>query len=135
MNPTDTRTRPTVEGRHVRPGDVLHDHDDAVVLSVTHEAAVATATVRYTGGDTGRARWGLAATMTVTRPTTPHTCPPCPVCGTATTLEVERFGLARWQEGHLVQNALPDLDAGTRELLVSGTHPDCWTALFDEDGE
>jgi hypothetical protein len=132
---TATTRATTVDGDRVLPGDVLHDHDDAVVLSVLHEFAIATATVRYTNGDTGRARWGLAAAMHVTRPTTTHTCPPCPVCGTTTTLEVEQFGLARWRQGHLVQNALPDLDAETRELLVTGTHTACWAALFDGDEE
>lgn len=123
--------RTEVKGHAVTEGDVLHDHDDAVVLAVTHEACIATATVRYTGGGTGKARWGLEAVMDVSRPLLAVTCRPCGVCGTAATVHVDPDAHARWLAGALVQDAFPGMDANTRELLVSGTHAACWDAMFD----
>lgn len=61
--------------------------------------------------------------------------PPCMVCGKESILPMgaeETIGIARWQRGELIQNALPGLTADERELLMTGTHPDCWDKMFGE---
>ena len=39
----------------------------------------------------------------------------------------------RRQRGELIQEALPELSADQRELLISGTCPKCWDELFPPD--
>ena len=41
--------------------------------------------------------------------------------------------LRRWNQGEHVQNVWPEMSAGDRELLISGTHDACWQAMFSED--
>ena len=66
-------------------------------------------------------------------------CPKCRVCGESSVLDgVDALGFVEWSElGKPIQEALPQLDADQRELLVSGTHAHCWTRLFgtDQDDE
>lgn len=57
----------------------------------------------------------------------------CPFCGKATELIVPSRGYRLWQEGELIQNALPELTAGQRETLISGLCPDCQSSFFEED--
>ena len=57
----------------------------------------------------------------------------CGVCSTDSIVEVPLEGLLRWQRGELIQNALPTLSDDERELLISGTHRQCWDGLFTED--
>ena len=40
--------------------------------------------------------------------------------------------LLAWNQGHCIrtQQVFPDLDAGQREFLISGTTPEEWTAAF-----
>lgn len=60
--------------------------------------------------------------------------PTCPVCGTATLAVVNRRDYHLWRTGRrLIQDAFPDWSADDRELLVTGTHPDCWNTLKGED--
>ena len=37
-----------------------------------------------------------------------------------------------WQAGELIQNAMPNLDADSREQLISGTCPKCWDEMFGD---
>jgi|tagenome__1003787_1003787.scaffolds.fasta_scaffold11569387_2 hypothetical protein len=60
---------------------------------------------------------------------------PCPICGFTGVVEASEAGLERWEGGALIQRALPELDAGTREQLMTGTHPHCWEQMFGEDDE
>ena len=41
-------------------------------------------------------------------------------------------GYDKWQTGELIQDALPELSAGERELLISGTCDACWDELFGD---
>ena len=50
-------------------------------------------------------------------------------------LNVPVQGLADWQGGELIQNALPELNADQRELLISGTCPTCWDEMFPPEEE
>lgn len=59
-----------VPGFDVKPGDIVHDHDDAVVISVTcmrNFDTIAAATIRRPNGSVSHAYWGANAHMTVTR--------------------------------------------------------------------
>jgi len=58
-------------------------------------------------------------------------------CGKSHTLSVDEDGLINWQNGMHIQNALPELTAEKRELLISGTCPICWDThmKFDDDDE
>lgn len=60
---------------------------------------------------------------------------PCMHCGRRAVLEVDEAGFAAWQAGEFVQVALPGLSADERELLISGTHPQCFVALFGTEDD
>jgi hypothetical protein len=59
-------------------------------------------------------------------------CPVCRVCGKRSVLfGVDALGYVRWDQlGLNVQEALPELDADQRELLLTGTHAHCWETTF-----
>jgi len=60
---------------------------------------------------------------------------PCRSCQDVKRLEVNFNGFKSWQKGELIQNALPELNADQRELLISGTCPTCWDLMFLPEGE
>ena len=60
---------------------------------------------------------------------------PCHSCHVEWFLDVPVQGLADWKSGELIQNALPELDADQRELLISGTCPTCWNEMFPPEEE
>jgi len=53
----------------------------------------------------------------------------CMVCNRKSRMTIERAGYEAWEAGTLIQHALPDLTNDERELLLTGTHPDCWDVL------
>ena len=57
----------------------------------------------------------------------------CVVCGRNGMLEdVDALGYLRWSElGEHIQDALPELDADQRELLMTGTHAHCWQTMWE----
>lgn len=59
----------------------------------------------------------------------------CPFCGRIHTVEADYNGLMAWQEGMLIQQALPTLTNVEREQLISNMCPDCQQTFFDEDEE
>ena len=64
----------------------------------------------------------------------------CTVCGKRAVLPVtskeDAVGLVRWAYRRVpVQTALPHWSADMREVLISGTHPACWTELFGNEEE
>jgi len=63
-------------------------------------------------------------------------CAPCCVCKERGKVDVRRDGYLMFQAGMNVQEALPELDADQRELLISGTHAHCWASIYGgEDDE
>ena len=62
-----------------------------------------------------------------------YTTPPCIMCGEPSTLELDPAKVARWQGGEFIQNVWPEMPPPQRELLITGTHPACWDALFAEE--
>lgn len=61
----------------------------------------------------------------------------CCVCDKFDVLTLNRSAVESWQSGEYVQVAFPDMSADDRELLISGTHSECWDKLFprEEDDE
>lgn len=56
---------------------------------------------------------------------------PCLMCGKVSSVKVPVEGYRAWKfHGQLIQRAMPGLSANERELLISGTHAECWDRLF-----
>lgn len=60
---------------------------------------------------------------------------PCIMCGRRSELQVPKAGFLKWQGGAFIQHAFPELTADEREMLITGTHPDCFDELAPEDDE
>jgi hypothetical protein len=54
----------------------------------------------------------------------------CKYCGESQIIEADDVDVCRWQEGELIQDAMPYLDSVQRELLISSTCGNCWDELF-----
>lgn len=57
----------------------------------------------------------------------------CFHCGDTTVVTLDATAFAAWQAGAFIQDAFPTMPADERELLISGTHPACWTAMFEDE--
>ena len=57
----------------------------------------------------------------------------CTVCGQYEMWSLDKDSVMRWHEGENIQRVFPDMSAGDREILISGTHPACWDKLFSEE--
>lgn len=58
---------------------------------------------------------------------------PCVVCNKSSEVELDREQYEQWQSGMHVQAAFPEMSAEDREILISGTHPECWDILWAEE--
>lgn len=56
----------------------------------------------------------------------------CPICEKATSITTEEEDYDRWQDGELIQNAMPYLSASEREVFISGLCFDCQKRIFGE---
>ena len=54
----------------------------------------------------------------------------CPICGKAHYVEVNENAYWNWQDGMLIQNAMPDLTHTEREQLISQLCPNCQKGVF-----
>jgi hypothetical protein len=62
----------------------------------------------------------------------------CIYCGKSSLVQMTRVDYMWFNSGLMAQEALPKWTADQRELLISGTHPECWAHMFselDEDDE
>ena len=60
----------------------------------------------------------------------------CVCCGGITMIYMERSKYDRWvNNGEFAQNLWPESSVGDREVLISGTHSDCFDDLFVEDDD
>jgi hypothetical protein len=60
----------------------------------------------------------------------------CPSCKKKSDIEVSQQGYFKWQDGELIQNAMPELNDDQREQLLTGICPPCWERLFNgENGD
>lgn len=69
-----------------------------------------------------------SATVTVTTPR-------CIVCGRTAELTVPKPGWELYQKGEYVQVAFPNLSPDEREMLINGTHPDCFDIIAPPDDD
>jgi hypothetical protein len=46
---------------------------------------------------------------------------------------VDPEDLKRWEGGELIQNAMPYVSAGDRELMISGTCGPCFDEMFGDE--
>lgn len=56
--------------------------------------------------------------------------PQCFYCKATGTIKVSSEGYLKRLSGAAIQDAYPDLTAGEREQMMTGTHPDCWNEAF-----
>lgn len=54
----------------------------------------------------------------------------CPFCGSVHTVDVNEDAYYAWQDGELIQNAMPDLSPTEREQLISHLCPECQKKVF-----
>ena len=54
----------------------------------------------------------------------------CNKCDEQFILRVNLDDVERWENGELIQDALPYLSADERELLISGTCGECFDQMF-----
>jgi len=59
----------------------------------------------------------------------------CRLCSKVYEISLDFKGFTAWREGELIQDALPELSLGQRELLISRTCDECWKRLFSSDEE
>lgn len=57
-------------------------------------------------------------------------CPACPCCGVAALVTVLPRDLREYHAGSHVQDVWPQASAEWRELVITGTHPECWDRMF-----
>lgn len=56
---------------------------------------------------------------------------PCIMCGLRAMVVVDQGRYEEWQAGGVdIQVAMPDLSDDERELLLTGTHAQCWETLW-----
>lgn len=56
----------------------------------------------------------------------------CWKCKSIHTIEVDEEGFRKWQNGELIQKALPDLNVECREMLISQICGECFNEIFRE---
>lgn len=59
----------------------------------------------------------------------------CIVCGGRNIITVEAHKHNLWRDGKYVQNVWPELAPSQREMMINGTHPACFEALFPPEEE
>lgn len=56
--------------------------------------------------------------------------PRCSECHRTSVVELPLLGYEAWAAGAFVQDAFPGMPREEREMLITGTHPACWDAIF-----
>jgi hypothetical protein len=52
----------------------------------------------------------------------------------AFTMTTEQYNSWKIHKNY-IQNVFPHLDSSTREAMISGTHPQCWDQIFQDENE
>jgi len=60
-------------------------------------------------------------------------CQPCIVCSNKTCIDVPAQGIFWYNQGKLIQECFPELPKEDRELLITGTHDECFNSLYKEE--
>lgn len=56
----------------------------------------------------------------------------CPFCGAMSIVEVEEKAYAKWQNGELIQRAMPNKSSAERETLITGLCLKCQAKFFGD---
>ena len=61
----------------------------------------------------------------------------CMICQRKGTVEVPIAEWRAWDNGNgsLIQNAMPSVSIADREMLMTGTHDECWDEIFEDEDE
>lgn len=59
----------------------------------------------------------------------------CPFCRRAYQRTFPTDGYRAWENGALIQDALPNETADAREFLITGICPECWDSMEVEDDD
>jgi len=59
----------------------------------------------------------------------------CRLCKKVHRIKFDHDDMEAWKDGAFIQDALPYLTAGERELLKTATCDDCWAAMFPDEDE
>jgi len=59
----------------------------------------------------------------------------CKRCERNFMIRVPEVGFRRWQQGELIQNAMPCLSDNDRELLISSICESCFDEIFEQEDE
>ena len=59
----------------------------------------------------------------------------CPFTGVdnSMVLDVTEEQVERWENGEMIQNAMPTLSADEREFIITGITPEMWADTFGEE--
>ena len=60
---------------------------------------------------------------------------PCMMCGETSKVKMLVHHYLEWQNGGLIDQVCPEMPKETREMLISGTHPECWEKMFEGNEE
>ena len=62
---------------------------------------------------------------------------PCVMCGETSIVKMLTHHYLEWQKGGLIDRVCPEMPKETREVLITGTHHECWDKMFliEEDEE
>lgn len=61
--------------------------------------------------------------------------PRCRYCGESGSIELTDAEVLAMETTPFIQKALPNRSPDERELLITGTHPACWDAMFPPEDE
>jgi hypothetical protein len=56
----------------------------------------------------------------------------CALCGEREIVVVDKDDYLRWLGGALVQDVWPDKDANWREMMMTGTHGECFDKMVED---
>ena len=57
----------------------------------------------------------------------------CVRCSKENAIDANPRDVESWRDGHLIQDAMPYLDADQREMFISGICSTCWNKMFGEN--
>jgi len=57
-------------------------------------------------------------------------CPSCIYCNNVEVIDVPEFAYQLYVTGTPVHEAFDFMSPAEREVIISGTHPNCWEELF-----
>lgn len=61
--------------------------------------------------------------------------PTCMVCHKPSEVTLTDSELRAYKRGAFIQDIFPSWTPAQRELLISGTHPECWNEIFGDGDE